>query len=146
MKLLDRLFGKKGTNESLLVGSPRVNLTPAEAERLKKQHEQELERVAPLQTKLREETAMLKEVVNNKLTKSQRKEAKELLAAGEDPLLLAAYLKVPFREVAIIANDVLKAAYGNSPEAPQIPTDIAQYIALAKAMEAKSATPPPVAS
>lgn len=145
MKLLERIFGPKGTNEKLLVQHPDgVPISLKEAKALEIGHGKELEKLAPLQKRLKEETALLKEVVQRKLTKSERKEVLELLASGEDPLLLASYLKVPFKEVAILANDVLKMAHGHN--APRIPTDVVEYIALAKEFEKQNAAKAPAAT
>ncbi len=144
LSLLDKIFGKKGANEKLLIdGDQGVPITMEEAKRLTDQHEAELKKMEPMQKRLKEETALLKSVVEFKLSPGDRRKVRDMLASGEDPALIAAYLKAPFRIIAVIANDVLKEAYGNSPEAPQIPTDLPKYLEWAtktiKENEAKAA-------
>lgn len=137
MKILDKLFGKKGTNDRLLIDAP-IQITLKEAEHLKAAHERELKKIQPLQTRLREETSLLKKVLDRKLTKKERKEVYDILKTGEDPLLLAAYLKCPFKDVAIIANNVLADGTPKGQTPPRIPTDVGEYITLAKEMEKAS--------
>lgn len=140
-KLLDRIFGKKGSNERLLIdGDQGVPITMEEAKRLEEQHTEELKKMAPMQQRLKEETALLKQVIEFKLSPGDRKKVREMLVSGEDPALIAAYLKAPFRIIAVIANDVLKEVYGNAADAPQIPTDLQEYLKLAQKNAKEAAT------
>ena len=130
-QLLNKLFGKTGKQSHLHIDHPDgIAISQDEVKRLEAQFQQEVASLAPLQQRLKEETGLLKDVIENKLSPSQRMEVRALLRGGEDPMLLAAFLRVPFRDVAIIANDVLKEVHGH--EAPQIPTDVQAYIKLAQ--------------
>lgn len=66
--------------------------------------------------------------MTRKLNLARARQARRLLLKGEDPFIIAAWLRVPFKPIAVLANRILKEKGATE----QIPTDLREYLQLAE--------------